>query len=98
MEWHANITDWEAYKTRLRELMGQESKLTRQLYETARRDPQRVVFAEGIHPTMLKAAVEAKAEGICHPILLGNDERTGKLCGGKRTDLSLKELNHQPPS
>lgn len=55
--------------------MGQESKLTRQLYETARRDPQRVVFAEGIHPTMLKAAVEAKAEGICHPILLGNDER-----------------------
>ena len=41
-----NITDWEAYKTRLRELMGQESKLTRQLYETARRDPQRVVFAE----------------------------------------------------
>ena len=63
-----NITDWEAYKTRLRELMGQESKLTRQLYETARRDPQRVVFAEGIHPTMLKAAVEAKAEGICHPI------------------------------
>ena len=54
-----NITDWEAYKTRLRELMGQESKLTRQLYETARRDPQRVVFAEGIHPTMLKAAVEA---------------------------------------
>ena len=74
-----NITDWEAYKTRLRELMGQESKLTRQLYETARRAPQRVVFAEGIHPTMLKAAVEAKAEGICHPILLGNDERIEKL-------------------
>lgn len=49
-----NITNWEAYKTRLRELMGQESKLTRQLYETARRAPQRVVFAEGIHPTMLK--------------------------------------------
>ena len=54
--------------------MGQESKLTRQLYDTARRNPQRVVFAEGIHPTMLKAAVEAKAEGICHPIILGNDE------------------------
>ncbi len=63
--------------------MGQESKLTRQLYETARRAPQRVVFAEGIHPNMLKAAVEAKAEGICHPILLGNDERYRKT--GKRT-------------
>ena len=85
-----NITDWEAYKTRLRELMGQESKLTRQLYETARRAPQRVVFAEGIHPTMLKAAVEAKAEGICHPILLGNDERIEKLA--KELDLSLEGI------
>ena len=26
--------------------MGYESKLTRQLYDTARRSPQRVVFAE----------------------------------------------------
>ena len=58
------ISDWEAYRQHLKELMGQESKLTRQLYDTARRDPQRVVFAEGIHPTMLKAAVEAKSEGI----------------------------------
>lgn len=81
------ITDWEAYKHHLRELMGQENKLTRQLYATARRNPQRVVFAEGIHPNMLKAAVEAKAEGICQPILLGNDERIEKLA--KELDLSL---------
>lgn len=74
-----NIEDWDAYRTRLRELMGQESKLTRQMFEMARRNPQRVVFAEGIHPNMLKAAVEAKAEGICHPILLGNEERIEKL-------------------
>ena len=81
------IEDWDAYRTRLRELMGYESKMTRQLYETARSNPQRVVFAEGIHPNMLKAAVEAKAEGICHPILLGNDERIQKLA--KELDLSL---------
>lgn len=81
------ITDWEAYKNHLRELMGQENKLTRQLYETARRCPQRVVFAEGTHPNMLKAAVEAKAEGICNPILLGNEERIAKLA--KKLDLNL---------
>ena len=84
------ITDWEAYATQLRELMGQESKLTRQLYDTARSNPQRVVFAEGIHPTMLKAAVEAKAEGICHPILLGNDERIERLA--KELELSLEGI------
>ena len=84
------ITDWDEYKNHLRELMGQENKLTRQLYETARRNPQRVVFAEGIHPNMLKAAVEAKAEGICHPILLGNEERIEKLA--KELDLSLEGI------
>ena len=81
------INDWDAYALRLKELMGYESKLTRQLRETARREPQRVVFAEGIHPNMLKAAVEAKAEGICHPILLGNDERIIKLA--KELELNL---------
>ena len=58
--------------------------------DTARRNPQRVVFAEGIHPNMLKAAVEAKAEGICHPIILGNDEAIEKLA--KELDLSLEGI------
>ena len=85
-----HIEDWDAYCLQLRELMGYESKLIRQLYDTARRNPQRVVFAEGIHPNMLKAAVEAKAEGICHPILLGNDEAIQKLA--KELDLSLEGI------
>src|SRR5574344_1633897 len=80
-----NIDDWEAYKTWLSELMGQGSKLTRQMYDMARHNPQRVVFAEGIHPNMLKAAVQAKAEGLCYPVLLGNDEKIGKLA----TELEL---------
>ena len=84
------ITDWEGYKNHLRELMGQENKLTRQLYETARRCPQRVVFAEGTHPNMLKAAVEAKSEGICNPIILGNEERIAKLA--KELDLNLEGI------
>ncbi len=81
------ITDWAAYKNKLREMLGQETKLTQKLYDTAHKHPQRVVFAEGLHPTMLKAAVQAKAEGICQPILLGNDERIKKLA--KELDLSL---------
>ena len=84
------IEDWDAYRAYLLELMGYESKLTRQLYDTAASAPQRVVFAEGIHPNMLKAAVEAKAEGICQPILLGNDEAIAKLA--KKLDLSLEGI------
>ena len=81
------ITDWDAYKEHLLEFMGRESKLTQQIFDTARSNPQRVVFAEGAHPSMMKAAVQAKEEGICYPILLGNDERIEKLA--KELDLSL---------
>ena len=60
-----NIENWEEYKNSLSVLLGQETKLTQKLYATAAAHPQRVVFAEAVHPTMLKAAVQAKAEGIC---------------------------------
>ena len=84
------ITDWDKYKEGLLELMGRESKLTQQIHEMARTNPQRVVFAEGMHPTMLKAAVEAKAMGICYPILLGNEERIEKLAA--ELDLNLEGI------
>ena len=84
------LDDWDGYKKRLREMLGQESKLAQKLYDTARKHPQRVVFAEAIHPTMLKAAVQAKNEGICQPVLLGNDERIQKLA--KELNLSLNGI------
>lgn len=84
------INDWGKYKEHLLELMGRESKLTQQIHDTARTNPQRVVFAEGMHPTMLKAAVEAKAMGICYPILLGNEERIEKLAA--ELDLNLEGI------
>ncbi len=87
-----NITDWTTYKNHLRQLLGQETKLTQTLYDTARNHPQRVVFAEGIHPTMLKAAIQAKAEGICQPILLGNDERIMKLAAELELSLDGVEI------
>ena len=82
------ITDWEAYKEHLLEFMGRESKLTQQIYDIVRTAPQRVVFAEGTHPSMMKAAIKAKDEGLCYPILLGNDERIEKLA--KELGLSLE--------
>lgn len=82
------IPDWKAYRQHLRELMGQETKFTQNLYDTARLAPKRVVFAEGTHPTMLEAAIRAKEEGICHPILLGNDVQIQRMA--KEMDLSLQ--------
>ena len=86
------ITDWKAYRQQLRELMGQESKLTQNLYDTARLSPRRVVFAEGTHPTMLEAAIRAKEEGICHPVLLGNDVQIRKMAEDMKLNLDGVEV------
>ena len=86
------ITDWEAYKKNLRQMLGQETKLTRKLHDTARLHPQRVVFAEGGHPTMMKAAVQAKTEGICSPILLGNPDRLNRLAQRLKLNLDGIEI------
>ena len=93
------IEDWDEYKKSLSVMLGQETKLTQKLYATASAHPQRVVFAEGAHPTMLRAAVQAKAEKLCTPILLGNDEIITKLA--KELDLNLdgiEVLNLRHPS
>ena len=88
----STITDWDAYKDGLRQLLGLETKLTRNLHAAAAMHPQRVVFAEGGHPTMMKAAVQALQEGICQPILLGNPDRLNRLANRLKLDLSNIEI------
>ncbi len=86
------IRDFDAYKGKLRQLLGQETKLMRYLHATAAQHPQRVVFAEGGHPNMIKAAVQAKQEGICQPILLGNPDRLRRVANRLKLDLSDIEI------
>ena len=88
----STITDWAAYKDRLRQLLGQETKFTRALHATAALHPQRVVFAEGGHATMMQAAVQARQEGICHPILLGNPDRLHRIANRLKIDLTGVEI------
>lgn len=86
------ITDWEGYANHLREMMGYDNKLLRSFTEMAKANPKRVVFAEANHVNMLKAAVEAKAEGICIPILLGNEERLAKIAAEENLSLEGIEI------
>ena len=86
------ITDWDAYKQSLRQLLGQETKFTCTIHAAAAEHPQRVVFAEGEHNTMMKAAVQAKTEGICYPILLGNPNRLRRMAARLKLDLTGIEL------
>lgn len=86
------ITDWEGYANHLREMMGYDNKLLRSFTDMAKANPKRVVFAEANHVNMLKAAAEAKAEGTCFPILLGNEERLAKIAAEENISLEGIEI------
>jgi malate dehydrogenase (oxaloacetate-decarboxylating)(NADP+) len=86
------ITDWTDYENRLRDRMGYDNKMLRDFTDMAKRQPKKVVFAEGSHPNMLKAAAQARDEGFCYPIVLGNDERITKLAAELHIDLDGIEI------
>ena len=88
------ITNWEEYDHKLRDLMGLDNKIIRKLYEMAREKPKRVVFSETNHLNMLKAAETAYADGICYPILLGNEEKIASIAKEHQINLEgIKIVN-----
>ena len=84
------ITDWDKYEEKLRKMMGYDNKLLRRIFDQARSNPKRVVFAEANTDKMLKAAVIARKEGLLIPILLGNEEMIGKRA--KRLGLDISDI------
>lgn len=86
------ITDWDAYADSLRDMMGYDNKLIREYENMARSNPKRVVFTEGLSVNMIKAAIQAKDEGIAFPILLGNPERIKELAASEKLDVTGIEI------
>jgi len=63
--------DVKVYRKELESRLGLTRSIMRTVIDRARRDPKRIVFTEGDHPTVVKAAFECIRQGICIPILLG---------------------------
>jgi malate dehydrogenase (oxaloacetate-decarboxylating)(NADP+) len=66
--------DLDTYREQLEARLGKGWQLMRQISNKARRNPQRVVFGEGEHPKIIRAALIIHEEGIGHPILLGRPQ------------------------
>lgn len=86
------IEDWAAYDEKLLRLKGNDRKFTRRLHDAARTNPKRVVFAEANTDNMLRAATIAAADGLCIPILLGNEEMIAKRADRLGIDISGIEI------
>lgn len=73
------ILDWDAYERQLKNRLGLDNKLIRNITEKAQSNPKRVVFAEADNIKILKAAQTAWEEGVAFPILLGKRKKIEQL-------------------
>jgi malate dehydrogenase (oxaloacetate-decarboxylating)(NADP+) len=72
--------DLNAYLDQLTGRMGKSELVMRNMELKARKDPKRIVYAEGEHPKIIRAAYAVETQGIAHPILLGRKERILAQC------------------
>jgi malate dehydrogenase (oxaloacetate-decarboxylating)(NADP+) len=73
------INDWDKYEENLLDRMNADNKIVRLLFDRAKSNPKRVVFAEADQLDVLKAAQIVHEEGIAKPILLGNKKQIEDL-------------------
>ena len=90
------ITDWETYANKLSEMLGYSNKLIHRLTHLAKSDPKRVVYCEGNHINMIKAAIFAQKDGLCHPILLGSEDRIRNIANENGLELNgVQIIDHR---
>jgi malate dehydrogenase (oxaloacetate-decarboxylating)(NADP+) len=65
------ITDWEAYRDQLSQFVFRSGLVMKPIFDRARRDPRRIVYAEGEDERVLRAAQTVVDEHIGKPILIG---------------------------
>lgn len=73
------IEDWPAYELELNKRLGLDNQLLRVIGSKARKDPRYMVFADGDNLKVLKAARICQDEGICMPILLGDEQKIAEM-------------------
>ncbi len=68
------ISDFDAYVERLTQFVFRSGLLMKPVFESARRQPQRVIYADGEDERVLQAVQQVVQEGIAKPILVGRPQ------------------------
>ena len=96
------LADLEAYREKLGQFIHRTSLMMKPVYERARADRRRVVYAEGEEFKVLQAVQTVIDEGLAFPILIGRPEvieaRIEKLGLRMRAgvDFELTNINDDP--
>ena len=89
----ASSFDVEDYRNQLEARLGLTRSIMRGVIERAGRLRQRIVFTEGEHPTMLKAAAQCIQERICFPILLGRSHEIAEAKEALGLEFECEEID-----
>ena len=73
------IEDWEAYHQKLNAFVFRSGLFMKPVFDKARENLRRVVFAEGENFTVLQAIENIVLEKLCHPIALGRPEMVNRI-------------------
>jgi malate dehydrogenase (oxaloacetate-decarboxylating)(NADP+) len=88
------ITDMAAYLRRLESMLSRAREVMGVVLRKARQDPKRIVFPEGEHPKILRAAKILVEEGICRPILLAREKEVTPLARELQLPMDKIEFIH----
>jgi malate dehydrogenase (oxaloacetate-decarboxylating)(NADP+) len=69
------IEDFEAYRTSLKARLNPTTSVLTQVYERAKAEPKRVIFAEAEEDVVLRAAIQFRDFGYGTPVLVGRTQR-----------------------
>jgi malate dehydrogenase (oxaloacetate-decarboxylating)(NADP+) len=65
------IADFKAYRERLTQFVFRSGLVMKPVFDLARRDPRRIVYAEGEDERVLQAVQAAVDDGLAKPIVIG---------------------------
>jgi malate dehydrogenase (oxaloacetate-decarboxylating)(NADP+) len=94
------IVDMDAYVARLSGRLDPVAGWLQSTFEAVRRNPKRIVFAEGEEPAVIRAANTYCAQGFGQPLLVGTGdtvrERFKELAIPLRRDFELLDTRRSP--
>jgi malate dehydrogenase (oxaloacetate-decarboxylating)(NADP+) len=82
------IGDFAAYRQRLTQFVFRSGLVMKPLFDRARSDPKRVVYAEGEDERVLRAVQQVIDDGLAKPIIIGRREVVNRRI--ERLNLRLK--------
>ena len=83
------IADFDAYRDRLERFVFRSGLIMRPIFDRAKQEPKRVIYAEGEDERVLRAVQVVVDEGLAQPILVGRPEVVANRI--ERLGLRLKQ-------